>query len=111
VKQNGTIKGYKNVLWNGVSTLTLAKGIDKAIKNDITGIYHLVNDSGITKYELLKMFNKYFNKKLNITEDSDIISNKTLINTRADFDFIVPSYEDMVMELKKWMDEHVDLYN
>jgi len=35
---------------------------------------------------------------------------KTLINTREDFAFNVPSYEQMVIEMKEWVDAHYDLY-
>ena len=41
LKQKGTIKGYKNAIWNGVTTLELAKSIKKAIELKITGIYNL----------------------------------------------------------------------
>ncbi len=51
MKQEGSIKGYTGALWTGVSTLTLAKAMEQSIKEDITGIYNLVNNTSITKYK------------------------------------------------------------
>ena len=50
--QKGTISGYKGVLWSGVTTIELAKGIKKAIEQNLNGIYHLVPAKNISKYDL-----------------------------------------------------------
>lgn len=111
MKQNGTINGYTKAIWTGVSTLTLARAMEKAIENDLCGIYHLVNNSHICKYDLLQLFNKYFkDNSINIKEDNDFISDKSLINNRTDFPFIVPSYEEMVHEMQEWSYSHKELY-
>lgn len=111
MKQSGEIKGYSKAIWTGVTTLTLAKAMEKATKDNLVGLYNLVNNESITKYELLKLFNKYFkNDQLTINKSDDIILNKSLINNRNDFDFIVPSYEDMIKEMKEWIYNHKELY-
>ena len=111
MKQEGQISGYSKAIWTGVTTLTLAKAIEYAFTNDIVGIYHLVNNDRISKYSLLGLFNKHFRKNdLNIVEDSRLAMDKSLINSRNDFDFIVPSYEQMVIEMKDWILKHLELY-
>ena len=111
MKQESTIGGYSKAIWTGVTTLTLAKAIDKALQKDLTGLYNLVNNETISKLELLKLFNKYFkDEALNITEDNSVEINKSLINTRTDFSFEVPTYEIMIAEMKEWIDEHQKLY-
>ena len=53
MKQTGTVKGYTGAIWTGVTTLTLAKAMNKAMTDDICGIYNLVNNETISKYSIL----------------------------------------------------------
>jgi dTDP-4-dehydrorhamnose reductase len=111
MKQNGTIKGFTCALWTGVTTLTLAKAMEKAIEENLCGLYNLVNNVSISKYDLLVLFNKYFrNNCLTILKNDDLKLDKSLRNTRKDFSFVVPSYERMVQEMKEWVDAHPNLY-
>lgn len=109
--QDGEINGYSNAIWNGVTTLTLAKAINKALTNNICGLYNLVNNSVINKFELLSLFNQNFkNDCVKINIDPTYSINKSLVNSRDDFDFVVPSYSDMILEMKDWIEEHSELY-
>jgi len=111
MKQNGTIEGFTCALWTGVTTLTLAKAMENAIKENLCGLYNLVNNVSISKYDLLVLFNKYFrNNSLTILKNDDLKLDKSLRNTRKDFSFVVPSYERMVQEMKEWVDAHPNLY-
>lgn len=111
MKQSGEISGYTKAIWTGVTTLTLAKAMEKAAQDNIVGLYNLVNNDTINKYEMLKLFNKYLkNDQLNIKQSNNLILDKSLINNRTDFDFIVPSYEDMIIEMKEWIYNHKELY-
>jgi len=111
MKQNSQINGYTKTIWTGVTTLTLAKAIEQALKEDLTGLYNLVNGESISKYELLNLFNKYMKKnQVDILSYDDFLLDKSLLNTRDDFSFQVPSYETMVAEMKEWIDNHKELY-
>ena len=111
MKQYGTIKGFTCALWTGVTTLTLAKAMEKAMEENLCGLYNLVNNVSISKYDLLVLFNKYFrNNSLTILKDDDLKLDKSLRNTRKDFSFVVPSYDKMVQEMKEWVDSHTNLY-
>lgn len=111
MQQNDTINGYAKAIWTGITTLTLAKAIESAIQQNLTGLYHLVNNSTINKYELLKLFNYYFkDNNTIINKQENIMVDKSLINNRKDFNFVVPSYEEMISEMRSWICEHKELY-
>ena len=111
MKQEGSIKGYTNAIWTGVTTLTLAKAMERALTVNLTGLYNLVNNISISKYDLLCLFNKHFRKgELFIEPDDKLKLDKSLRNNRQDFDFIIPSYEEMIKEMREWVDAHKELY-
>lgn len=99
IKQSGEINGYSNVFWSGVTTLELAKAIEASFEQNISGIYHLTNNEKTSKYDLLKLFAKYTGKEIKINKYEDYYSDKTLIDTRKEFNYTVPSYEEMIKEM------------
>lgn len=110
-KQEGIVKGYTSAIWTGVSTITLAKALHEAIKENLSGLYHLVNNKAISKYELLQLFNIHFrNNQATILPDDSVHVNKSLINHRNDFKFIVPSYDHMVEDTNQWIEDHKEFY-
>ena len=111
MKQEGQINGFTKAIWTGVTTLTLAKAMEQALKENLTGLYNLVNNETISKYELLKLFNKYMkNNEIEVVLSDNLSIDKSLINNRTDFSFEVPSYETMVAEMKEWIDNHNEFY-
>lgn len=111
MKQECQINGFVKAIWTGVSTLTLAKAIEQALKENLTGLYNLVNNEIVSKYELLRLFNKYMkDNQIEILKNEDFLLDKSLINTRTDFSFKVPGYEDMVKEMKEWIETHKYFY-
>ena len=111
LKQHGTLYGYQNVYWNGITTLALAAAIDQALEKPLTGLYHLVPTEPITKYELLLLFQKIFKKEdVTILPQKAPVSNKVLINTRSDFSYTPPSYPEMLQNLYDWMLAHASFY-
>lgn len=111
MKQRGEINGFTGAMWTGVTTLTLAKAMEQAIKEDLCGLYNLVNNTSISKYDLLCLFNKYFrNNELKINKSESLNLDKSLRRKRNDFSFVVPTYEEMVREMSEWVNNHKDLY-
>ena len=111
MKQEGTIYGYNQAIWTGVTTLTLAKAMEKAAFEGLSGLYNLVNNESINKFELLKLFNKHFkDERIIILPESKVKLDKTLMNQRKDFSFEVPTYEKMIIEMKEWIESHPILY-
>lgn len=111
MKQNGTIHGFSNVRWNGITTLELAKAIACAIEQNLCGLYQLVPEQEISKYHLLKLIQSVFHKdNVEILEDADVISNKTLINQRTDFKYHVNDYPLQLAQMKEWIGQNKCLY-
>ena len=70
---------------------------------DLTGIYNLVQDETISKYSLLKLIAKVFNRDIKVKKNDSVKSNKTLINNRKDEYFPdIPSYLHQLQELKRF---------
>ena len=111
MKQTQPLTGYSNVYWNGITTIELAKAIEFSILHNITGLYHLVPKESISKFELLLLFKEIFQKNSLIINPVEVrYCNKQLVNTRTDFNFQVPDYNEMITELKQWVEEHSELY-
>jgi dTDP-4-dehydrorhamnose reductase len=111
MKQEGEINGFTTAIWTGVTTITLAKALEKAMEENLVGLYNLVNNDKISKYELLTHFNEYFKgNQLEINKSIIVSLDKSLINTRKDFNFLVPSYQEMIIEMKEWILVHKELY-
>lgn len=111
MKQSGEIDGYTGAMWTGMTTLQLAKVMEKAALENATGLYNMVPDHNISKYELLKLFNHYLkNDTVTINPYDGISLDKTLIRTCFDFSEVVPDYEIMIKEMAEWMKAHKSLY-
>lgn len=111
MKQNGPIGGFTGAIWTGVTTLTLAKAMEAALSQNLTGLYNLVNNESINKFDLCSLFNKYFRaNEIEIRPDDKLKLDKTLRRKRNDFAFVVPSYEQQIKELREWVDAHRELY-
>jgi len=108
--QNGKINGYSNAYWTGITTIELFNAIKIAISENLTGLYHLVNDHKISKYSLVEIFNEVFHKNLSINPYDEYRLDKSLINSRTDFSFKVSSYKEMVLEMKNWIKKNKELY-
>lgn len=111
MKQEGEVGGYTGAIWTGVTTYTLAKAMEQALKENLTGLYNLVNNESINKYDLLGLFNTYFRAdEVKINPNDKLQLDKSLRRKREDFSFVVPSYEQQVKEMREWVDAHPSLY-
>lgn len=112
MKQEGVIKGYTRAIWTGVTTLELAKAIEQMSNGEFAGLYNVVPKESISKYELLRVFNKILrNGELNIIPDDSIVVDKSLIRSEiVEKKLGILYYEKMVMELKKWIEDKESLY-
>lgn len=110
-QQKGEISGYDKVIWNGVTTITLAKAIKAALEQNLSGVYHLVPKASISKFGLLQLLKKVFERSdMNIKPNSDVVLDRTLLNTRSDFKFDVPNYPEMIEEMKNWIKKYPKTY-
>ena len=111
MSQKGTINGYKQAYWTGVTTIELARAIIDAIDQDIIGIHHLVNNEKISKYDLISIFKEVFEKNnLEILPSEEYKIDKSLIKTNNAFNYSVPSYRTMIVQMQQWIKRHPNLY-
>ena len=111
MQQDGEVNGFTGAMWTGQTTLQLAKTMERAAELRSHGLYNMVPETNISKYELLELFNHYIrNDELIIHPVEGVTVDKTLVRTRFDFDYWIPDYETMVKELAEWMLNHKAMY-
>jgi dTDP-4-dehydrorhamnose reductase len=111
MQQKGTINGFTNAIWAGVTTLELAKTVSWAIENNISGLYHITNNKSINKNALLNLFKKYTNKNLLIIATEGKKVNKRFIDTRQEINYRIPDYDSMVKEMIELIKNNGKLYS
>ena len=107
INQKGIIYGYTKTYWSGVTTLQLAKSVIEIIlyKEKLTGIFHLTNNEKISKYSLLIIIQQVFKKdRIKIAQSKIHKVDKSLVNTRNDMKIAIPTYYQMIEEMKQWME-------
>lgn len=112
MQQQGKIMGYKNAIWTGQTTLQMAKTIENAVIQRVHGLYNMVPDMTISKYDLLCLFNKYLrNNEINIVPEENFVIDKSLKRTNFElFSYRIPDYETQIKELSVWMRAHKEMY-
>ena len=98
MNQRGEINGFTKAIWSGVTTLILARVVNWAIENEITGLYQVTNNESIDKFTLLGLIKKYtnllnyFNNVFNPNFQRIIIDNTFSCIFSDNFIFIVHFY-------------------
>lgn len=110
MKQEEAILGFTKTIWSGVTTIELAKAVKWVIDFNITGLYHVTNNSSISKYELLKLFQKYIKKNIDIKAVEGKELDKSLIDTRLIINYKIPSYDKMISEMVSSIANNKSLY-
>lgn len=105
------LNGYSKAYWSGITTLELAKVIIEAIQQDICGLIQIAPNEKIDKFSLICLFNKIYRDEKVIINPTDKYSvDKSLKSIRYDFDYNVSDYTEMLIEQKKWIEKHRELY-
>lgn len=112
LQQHFKVKGYKNAIWTGQTTLQLAKTMENAATQRVHGLYNMVPDQSISKYDMLLLFNKYLRSDpIEVVPEENFKIDKSLIRTRFEgFSYKIPDYETQIKELGDWMRDHKKLY-
>jgi dTDP-4-dehydrorhamnose reductase len=106
IKQSGTVEGYTNVFWSGITTIQLARVIiDIVLGTEYpSGIFHVTNNHRISKFELLTIIKEVFQlDRIEIKHSDKYRVDKSIINTRKDFRLIIPDYRQMINDMEAWM--------
>jgi len=100
--QTGPVKGYRQVLYSGFTTLEMSRIIEKMLVHhgEASGLYQ-VSSEPINKFELLRLFRDKLNHPIEIIPDDTIRSDRTLDSTRfrREFAYQPPSWAEMIGEL------------
>lgn len=110
MKQENEVHGFRKAIWSGVTTIELAKQIEIAMNSDVTGLYHVTNGEKINKYDLLTIIKEVFNKDIEIIPDDSYECDKSLVVTKENYKFNIPSYHQMIVDMKDWIDKNKDIY-
>ena len=95
LSQSIEVKGYTKAIYSGVPTTYLADFIYNNF--NLKGLYHLSSEP-ISKYNLLKIFKKYYSHDVKIHVDSSYILDRSLKSERLmnEINFTQPNWNDLV---------------
>lgn len=106
LSQRGTVKGFTNAIYSGITTLELARVVEDIIIHHpaCTGLYHISSDP-ISKYDLLREILNCMELPINLIPDGVFKCNRSLDSRRfrSEYNYTPPSWKSMVSELTTYM--------
>ncbi len=100
--QKGTIKGYKNAIFSGFTTIELSRIIEKVLMEhtQAAGTYH-VSSEPISKFDLLMLIKEKMGLALEIVPEESFHCDRSLDSSRfrREFNYTPPTWEAMIDEL------------
>jgi dTDP-4-dehydrorhamnose reductase len=100
-QKDGSIDGYENVFWNGVTCLQLAKIIEHMIhKNDYwQGVRHIFSPNTVSKYELCQYINEIYSLNITINKKTIPCKNMTITSIyNNELNNIIPNLKEQIIE-------------
>lgn len=102
--QRGTVPGFVNHLFTGVTTIEMARIVDRIITHypGASGLWHVGGDP-ISKYALLGMLARHYDLPTEIQYDRSTSCDRTLDSRRFrhEFAYRPPSWTSMIAEMAK----------
>lgn len=101
------VYGFKNAIYSGVTTNELSKIIEKCIlKYNLKGLYQISSDP-ISKFELLNLINKIYNKNIKIKKNFSVKKKLILKSTKfkRKTNIKVNSWMQQIANMKKENEE------
>ena len=71
----------------------------------------MTNNKKISKYDLLKLFQKFTKKNIEIKKVDGIDIDRSFIDTRLLMNYEIPSYEQMIFDMVSIIANNKDLYS
>lgn len=104
LSQTGTVKGFKNAIYSGLTTIELSRIIENILVHypHATGLYNISSDP-ISKFDLLMLIRDKMHINVDVIPDETIRCNRSLDSTkfRNEFNYTPPTWAAMVEELSK----------
>ena len=102
-QEGGSIKGFTNVFYSGISTPVMARIVGDLISEhtELSGLYNLATVEPISKYDLLVLARDEFGIDVDIVPDPSVVSRPTLDGSRLRqiIDPSIPAWRTMMAEL------------
>ena len=112
MQQPGPVKGYTGAIWTGLTTLELAKAMEREAGEDAAGLVNMVPEGSISKYDLLKLFNRELRGgSVEIVPDTGLQLDKTLVRANFEPTYRPKPYPEQVREMADWVRAHRNLYS
>lgn len=108
--QRGDVNGFANSIWTGLTTIEFAKEIEQLLLQRAHGLFQLVPDDSISKFDLLRLFEKCFPSGRIIHKVENQKVDKSLIQEKKGLLLEIPSYDNMIEEMAIWVNKHKDFY-
>lgn len=106
--QEGKVKGFTKAIFSGVTTLELSNIILDVIipGNFPSGIYQVASEP-ISKYDLIMLISKKYNKQIAIEPSEDLVIDRSLDGTNFEklTGYKVPSWEKQIEAMEKDFNE------
>jgi len=102
--QQGEVKGFKNAIYTGFTTLEISRVIEHLLRRypDASGLYNVSSDP-ISKYDLLKLIAEKMRPGMKVLPEEQFRCDRSLDSTRfrKEFDYTPPNWGTMVEELSQ----------
>jgi dTDP-4-dehydrorhamnose reductase len=103
--QEGNINGYTHAIFSGLPTCELARVIRDFVlpRTELKGVYHVAAQP-ISKYELLKLVNQEYGKRLKIEPYDQIKIDRSLNATRFQevTGYVAPAWPDLIAKMREF---------
>jgi dTDP-4-dehydrorhamnose reductase len=102
--KNGSIKGFTNHLWNGITCLQAGKLIHEIVQKQLFwfGVRH-IHSNTVNKHQLVSIINNIYNLNIDIVATEDLTPiNRTLSSTHNMQNMNIPSLENQIQEMKEF---------
>jgi dTDP-4-dehydrorhamnose reductase len=100
--QSGIVKGFKNAIYTGFTTLEMSRIIEMMLLKhpEASGVYQVSSDP-INKYDLLLLFREKLGHSIEIVPDEVFHCDRSMDSTRfrKEFDYTPPTWDTMIAEL------------
>lgn len=111
MRQQDKAGGYSRALWTGVTSLELAKLLELAAASAEHGVVQAVPDCGISKLELLTLFNEHLRDgALDVVDAGGPGIDRRLSTSTSPLCSQIKSYRDQMSDLAEWLRGHSGLY-
>jgi dTDP-4-dehydrorhamnose reductase len=101
--QSGRVRGFKNAVFSGFTTLALADVLSEVISHhaDLNGVWHVAAEP-INKFDLLSLIKEIYGLKIEIDADETFVCDRSLDGSRfrQRTGIIAPAWPKMIQRMR-----------